>query len=333
MHNASGNPTAIHCTYSGNSAGGGGGIYNVGGRPTLTSCIFNGNSAGGGGGLYCPGGGRLLMTNCLIVGNAATGGSDYGGGGGLSIRDSSVTSVVKNCTIVGNVAASLGGGVACGGAGLTTLDNCIVWSNTAPIGAQVAVGNSFGATTVAMTYDNLQGGYNAVYIGSGSVVTWGLGNIDANPLFSNASNGDYHLLYGSPCIDSGNSAAVPADTLDQDGDGNTTEPIPYDLADHRRFANDPHTADTGSGQVPIVDMGAYEYIYQPTCNTPKMDSNGDQHIDAIDFDVFSACYNGPANLITAECYCMDTNTDDFIDAIDFDAFSACYNGPTNPPGC
>jgi len=74
-------------------------------------------------------------------------------------------------------------------------------------------------------------------------------------------------------------------------------------------------------------------ISGPLCNTPKMDTNGDLHVDAADFDTFSACYNGPTNPASGDCLCLDDNGDQYVDAADFDVFSACYNGPTNPPGC
>jgi len=64
-----------------------------------------------------------------------------------------------------------------------------------------------------------------------------------------------------------------------------------------------------------------------------MDANGDLHVDAIDFDAFSACYNGPTNKVGGDCLCMDSNGDQYVDSEDFEAFSDCYNGPTNPPGC
>lgn len=69
------------------------------------------------------------------------------------------------------------------------------------------------------------------------------------------------------------------------------------------------------------------------CHKPKMDTNGDLHIDANDFDAFSACYNGPTNLVSGDCLCVDTNGDQYVDANDFDMFSACYNGPANLPRC
>ena len=74
----------------------------------------------------------------------------------------------------------------------------------------------------------------------------GNGNIDANPLFVDLINGDYHLQPGSPCIDAGDNDAVPFDvTTDRDG--------------KPRFSDVPLTPDTGKGLPPIVDFGAYEY--------------------------------------------------------------------------
>ena len=59
-------------------------------------------------------------------------------------------------------------------------------------------------------------------------------------------NGDFHLSPGSPCIDAGDNTAVP-DGLTTDFDGNP------------RFVDDPDTDDTGYGDPPIVDMGAFEF--------------------------------------------------------------------------
>jgi len=75
------------------------------------------------------------------------------------------------------------------------------------------------------------------------------------------------LLATSNAIDAGDNNAVPPDTVDQDGDGNTSEPLPYDLDNTRRFTDVDGLAETGNGTSPIVDMGAYEttlhYVYLP----------------------------------------------------------------------
>jgi hypothetical protein len=72
---------------------------------------------------------------------------------------------------------------------------------------------------------------------------------------------------GSPCIDAGDSLAVPA--------GVTT-----DLDGAARFADDASTPDTGNsdGVNPIVDIGAYEF-QAPICPT---DTNGDGTTDVVD---------------------------------------------------
>jgi len=94
----------------------------------------------------------------------------------------------------------------------------------------------------------------------------GEGNIDADPRFvrnpgtgpdslwgtADDDFGDLRLRAGSPCIDAGDNAALPLDDLDLDGDGNTTEAIPFDLAGLARVVR----GLPGPG--PVVDMGAYE---------------------------------------------------------------------------
>ncbi len=131
------------------------------------------------------------------------------------------------------------------------------------------------------------------------------GNISADPRF--VSSTVWRLLPGSPCIDAGSNADVPADMADLNGNGNTTEPLPIDLGGAGRFADDPCTADTGSGTPPIVDMGAYEYH----CG----DVNGDASVDVVDLlylvDAFGSV-TGDANYNPA----CDFNYDGSVDVVD-----------------
>ncbi len=78
-------------------------------------------------------------------------------------------------------------------------------------------------------------------------------NIGANPLFANTTgvdllpgtpDDDLSLQAGSPCIDAGNNDYISEVT---------------DFIGIPRFLDDPYTPDTGNGDVPIVDMGAYEF--------------------------------------------------------------------------
>jgi hypothetical protein len=66
------------------------------------------------------------------------------------------------------------------------------------------------------------------------------GNISADPMFADLTQGDYHLLTGSPSIDSGYNQAP--NLPDKDLDGN-----------QRVLDGD------GDGNA-IIDMGAYEFL-------------------------------------------------------------------------
>jgi hypothetical protein len=121
----------------------------------------------------------------------------------------------------------------------------------------------------------------------------GVGNIIADPRFVNplgpdgiagTEDDDLRLLADSPCIDAGNTVALPADTLDLDNDGDTAEPLPLDLLGNRRALDTPATPDTGVPPPPpapphaIVDMGAMEYR-RPADIAPTI---GDGHVDVDD---------------------------------------------------
>ena len=83
-------------------------------------------------------------------------------------------------------------------------------------------------------------------INLGTTVYPGTGNINADPMFVDQANGDFHLQQGSPCIDAGDNSAPGLPATDIDGD-------------NRRIDN-PKVVDTGSGTPPIVDMGVDEYM-------------------------------------------------------------------------
>ncbi len=240
-------PTVTNCTFSGNSAAGtgagygGGGMSNKNSKATVTNCTFSGNSATTpGGGMYNYGtdnGGSPTITNCTFTDN------DGSLGGGMCNED--VSPKVTNCTFRGNTATATSGsgGALYNNSSNPTVTNCILWGNTPD--------QIYGGTPV-VTYSDVQD-----EIPSDGIVYAGAGNIDTDPRFV-APAGDLRLGSRSPCVDAGNKGAVPADTPDLDGDGNTTEQIPYDLAGDPRFFDDARVNDTGAGTAPIVDMGAYE---------------------------------------------------------------------------
>ena len=115
---------------------------------------------------------------------------------------------------------------------------------------------------------------------------------------------------------------VPADTPDLDGDGDTTERMPFDLSGWSRFVDDPLTTDTGSGTPPIVDMGAYEYRVELLGDC---DPNG--RLDLADFASLAGCMAGPGSDVPTECDCADMDLDADVDLADFAEFQRRISHP------
>ncbi|MCF8357958.1 MAG: T9SS type A sorting domain-containing protein [Prolixibacteraceae bacterium] len=101
MHNDHSSPNLNNVTFSKNSAGGGGGLYNNNESiPNLTNVTFCNNKARGGGGIYNIYGASTCLTNVTFFGNSA---SD---GGGICNIFSSPT--LNNCILWGNTASNRG---------------------------------------------------------------------------------------------------------------------------------------------------------------------------------------------------------------------------------
>ena len=214
------------------------------------------------------------MTGCAFSGNSAS----LNGGTIWSRNLSSYPVTLANCTLSGNATTGEGGGFY--GTGRTTVANCVFWGNSDSGGMDESAQIGGGAPTI--NYSCVQG-----WTGG-----WGgEGNMGDDPLFVDADGPDDlfgteddnpRLDAGSPCIDAADNEAVPADTFDLDGDGDTDEPIPFDLDGNPRFVDDPDTDDTGNpdpdyADLPIVDMGAYEF--QVPC-PGDIDGDGDtDHAD------------------------------------------------------
>jgi len=268
MHNYNSDPKLMDVNFSGNIGEYGGGMIDIFGSPTLTNVTFYGNSG------LTTGGGVFENHSSAVLINVRFEGNSAGHGGGMSAWDSSPT--LTNVTFRDNVAdgscgyCGFGGGLwnilssptltnvtfshnsaSHSGGGMYNLDsinhtisNSILWGNTSE---QIL---NAGSSHPVISYSLVQGGCPA-----GSLCDHLL---DVDPRIVNAASGDLRLTRTSPAIDAGNNAAVPPDSVDLDGDGNTTEPLPYDLASMPRFIDAPDVPNTGSGTPPIVDLGAYE---------------------------------------------------------------------------
>ncbi len=197
----------------------GGGIYCDNSSPSILDCwIIGCETPGNGGGVYCAHT-NALLSDCLIAYNEATSGGGLCFFGyeeyffqiyntNLTYNDASqkggaiycgASSSITNCTMYGNTAEE-GSGITFGGWEYDSpiVTNCILWGNP-PIEISIV-----GMIEPLITYSDVAG-------------SWlGEGNIDADPLFLDPENGDFHLTLGSPCIDTGTSVGAPL--FDFEGD-------------------------------------------------------------------------------------------------------------------
>ena len=221
MYTHLGNPTLLNVIFDSNSTsiGRGGGMQNTSSNPTLVNVIFRSNTTPDYGGGMQNWSSNPALINVLFVGNHA----NFGG----AIENDYSSPTLINVTLGSNSANNQGGGLF-NNPGSPTLTNCIMWGNVAPTNSEIA------GSPAVVSYSIIQGGYV------------GTGNLDADPLFIDAVNGNLRLQSGSPAIDAGNNSTLPADALDLDGDSDFVEPIPYDLDGNPRVHNI------------FVDLGAYE---------------------------------------------------------------------------
>jgi hypothetical protein len=94
-----------------------------------------------------------------------------------------------------------------------TFINCILWGDTAPDGAEIAITSAESPSSLTISYSDVQEGEAAAYVESRCELNWGEGNIDTDPLF--IGGGNYHLTADSPCIDAGTDTDID---IDIDGD-------------------------------------------------------------------------------------------------------------------
>ncbi|MCD4773572.1 MAG: T9SS type A sorting domain-containing protein [Bacteroidales bacterium] len=243
---------------------GGGGVKCVNSSPTIENNIIKENNCElyvHGGGIYCEKSSSHIINNVICYNEGAY----YGGG--IFVSDTSAVLINGN-VIYNNVTASgygvaFGGGICCGGNESNTLiENNTICNNTVDFGEGGGIySNTLNTCVVntiiwnnspdeidgeiSITYSDIQGGWT------------GIGNIDADPLFADPANGDYHLTWAnypipdetkSPCIDAGDPALPldPDSTISDMGAFyfnqiiTSVEPLIETNANHKLFQNYPN---------------------------------------------------------------------------------------------
>jgi reprolysin-like metallo-peptidase family M12B len=247
-------------------------------------------------------GGQPIIANCLFADNTTLG--QYADGA-LRVQLADGTRVV-NCTFVNNTAPNAFSGRPTGLFLFRTsaeVDNCILWGNSVSgVANEATQFTAFGTGIVYSVNNSIMQGWSGSFDGTDT--------IDADPLFADGGSGDYSLGAGSSAIDMGNNAAVPADEIDFDADGDVSESLPVDLAWNVRLVDDPDTVDTGVGTGPIVDAGAFEFQVQMPC---LADLNGDGMLDFFDLSTFLSAFS-------AQDPSADFNGDGLFDFFDVSTF-------------
>ncbi len=194
-------PIIRDCIISSNSATGesarGGGIHSFLSNPIIANCVIMSNEChreqngrAEGGGILCDG--SATIRNCLVAKNLITG--PYGYGAGIMVDRTypgiPATILIRNCTVTDNTGPESQDPQGISADESTVVTSCIIWGN----------GTDYFAPGDKVSYCNIGTGW---YEG-------GVKNINADPCFVDAPNGDYRLMAGSPCIDAGDPAYVPA---------------------------------------------------------------------------------------------------------------------------
>jgi hypothetical protein len=221
----------------------GGGIYIDGSDPIIKNNIIKGNETGLlGGGINILGTSNGLIVQNLIIGNQA-----FNGGGGiyLAVGSGSQPKLVNNTIANNNATLLLGSGIYVEGDALQTeLTNNIIVAEPGQSGLYYFNNESSKQTPPITRFNNIFSVDGMAYGGAIPNMTGMNGNISADPLFTNPTQGDYHLQKGSPSIDSGDNLAPNLPDKDLDG--------------HPRILD-------GSGKgTAIVDMGVYEFLPLPS---------------------------------------------------------------------
>lgn len=252
---------------------GGGAIFGDNATTVITSAVFDQNSENGtlGGGAVYVTGGSLRISGGRFTGNVSTGAS----GGGIHVVGGAVATVV-NAVFSGNEAAQDGGAVFVDGStldavqlsstantgteaysvsstGTATFQNVVVWNESAP-----ALG---GTGTIEVGAALIEGGLPAaasLLSGSPAVLT-----VDPQYTAPSGADGtpgtaddDLRPARLSPAVDAGLASALPTDTDDLDGDGDTAELLPVDVDGLPRL-QDSSVRPVGEGNGG-PDLGAYE---------------------------------------------------------------------------
>ena len=307
------NTSLYNCTFLDNTGANGGGVcetsttsYNY-----ITDCQFIGNTATShGGGLYAE---RVYAIRCTFTHNVAN-----GNGGGVCLTSTSNNSpYLSNCLIANNTAANGGGlwnyqgatyienttfvrnSASGNGAGIydrgpiVQMVNCIIWGNRTSAGTVSSIYQHVVSTSPKLLYNAVEGGLDGE--GNITLTSTNTGGSLFSPRFvhpsnsvgasDSTSNADWHLAYGSPCVNSGresgsNFFTSAFDTVDLDNGPR----ILHDTIDMGCYESDYNTS-------PMPQYGNIIYVTEQGAGTQFGDSWDNASASIADAQALAQSHN------------------------------------------
>ncbi len=250
-------------------AGGGAGIcLKSSGTLVEHTIVANNTGLASGIGIFASDG-TPKLSNSLIINNTSNAYPYNSGYGGGVFAGFGVNMIIENCVIAGN-SSSFGGGICIAGFDQSfdiaevRVFNSIIYGNLAGDEYRDGAGvESYYEVILeisnSIVFGNIQNNFDDEYQWLGVNVTINqnldscdaYGNIVMDPMFVNASAGNYRLLPGSPAIDAGNNLKVTSIT---------------DLDNNQRIW------DGNNDNESIVDIGCFEFNSIPV-NTSDFSIN------------------------------------------------------------
>jgi hypothetical protein len=287
VYSSFGSPRIERNRITGNTVSGCGGAWGIGvyvlgnsAAEILENEITNNTgSTATGGGLALFAAGNAVVRGNLIANNSTSGPTGCGWGGGIASANFTQAKIVNN-RITGNAACTGGGIYWLGSTGNALFVNNTVADNEADSwpgmfasffdsrnqlhnniiaarrGPAFYCQNAAGTSQPVMISNDVFSGQGAAYGGTCIDQTGSNGNVSADPLFLDATAGDYRVSMTSPVVDGGHDAApaLPA----------------TDLAGQARVV------DGNADGIARVDIGALEYRNR----APVADAGADRTVSA-----------------------------------------------------
>lgn len=279
-HNGT-NPTIRHSRFVGNTSTEGGGACGTD-NIFVESCSFESNSTETWGGAIEVGKAALVESSAFVDNSSGESGAAIVFGPTTGLR-------AVHCTFAGNQTGRGGSVLHAIAFAQAQLIHCVTGNNSEPLT------NRTHPLSTQIQYSLIPGGFP------------GVGNIDAEPIFVDAENGNYRLAPGSPGIDAGHNLLTLAEGLTHDVDGNP------------RFADG--GGGPGCGAPVIVDMGAYEYPGTPF-EIMYADFTGDQIVNVLDLLMLLGAWGEDAS----GCF-ADLNRDGVVSVSDLLSLLANWSDP------